>query len=375
MDTSKDLVALLKNLSEGIDKNHFSNYNESQVSQQFVIPILEKLGWNIKNAKEVYPEFEIGDGKRVDYALFNDENNNKKPKVIIEVKRINADLDNAVEQLRNYANIIEDEQEDPFVCVATNGINWRIYVYNPKNNSEIDLFLEITLDRPNKDYFISFLGKETINNAIDNLKNFRQYNIPNDEMQGHITKAWNSLFVNDFLQREIAKMINQIIFDEKGQTFNEKSILKTDFIKSKLAAIKPDDKDISKSKLSGNIIKIKKLHKSQQKVLVSCGTYKKIYKNHTDAAKDLLGDVIKVYGNEIIEKYIAEREKGKRRTYISKSQKELGDTTDSIWKTNNGEKDAIQWFVNFDLGRKQIKESILEPIFKLINKEVRYYEG
>ena len=39
MDTSKDLVALLKNLSEGIDKNHFSNYNESQVSQQFVIRI------------------------------------------------------------------------------------------------------------------------------------------------------------------------------------------------------------------------------------------------------------------------------------------------------------------------------------------------
>lgn len=374
MDTSKDLVALLKNLSEGINKNDFDDYNESQVSQQFVIPILEKLGWNIKNAKEVYPEFEVGEGKRIDYALFNDENNNKKPKVIIEVKRINADLDNAVEQLRNYANIIDDEQEDAFVCVATNGINWRIYVYNLQKNSEIDLFLEITLDRPNKDYFIRFLGKETINNAIDNLTNFRQYNIPIDEMQGHITKAWNSLFINDFLQRKIAKMINQIIFDEKGQTFNEDTTI-DDFIKSKLAAIKPDDKDISKSKLSGNIIKIKKLHKSQQKVLVSCGTYKKIYKNHTDAAKDLLGDVIKVYGNEIIEKYIAEREKGKRRTYISKSQKELGDTTDSIWKTNNGEKDAIQWFVNFDLGRKQIKESILEPIFKLINKEVRYYEG
>ena len=42
MDTSKDLVALLKNLSEGINKNDFDDYNESQVSQQFVIPILEK---------------------------------------------------------------------------------------------------------------------------------------------------------------------------------------------------------------------------------------------------------------------------------------------------------------------------------------------
>lgn len=45
--------------------------NESQVSQQFVIPILEKLGWDIKNAKEVYPQFETGDGKRVDYVLLS----------------------------------------------------------------------------------------------------------------------------------------------------------------------------------------------------------------------------------------------------------------------------------------------------------------
>ena len=76
MDTSKDLVALLKNLSEGIDKNDFDDYNESQVSQQFVIPILEKLGWDIKNAKEVYPQFEVGDGKRVDYVLLS----NGRPK-------------------------------------------------------------------------------------------------------------------------------------------------------------------------------------------------------------------------------------------------------------------------------------------------------
>ena len=370
MDTSKDLVALLKNLSEGINKNDFDDYNESQVSQQFVIPILEKLGWNIKNAKEVYPEFEVGEGKRIDYALFNDENNNKKPKVIIEVKRINADLDNAVEQLRNYANIIDDEQEDAFVCVATNGINWRIYVYNPKNNSEIDLFLEITLDRPNKDYFISFLGKETINNAIDNLKNFRQYNIPNDEMQGHITKAWNSLFVNDFLQREIAKMINQIIFDEKGQTFNEKSILKTDFIKSKLAAIKPDDMDISKSLFSGNVIKIKKPHKSQQKVLVSCGiAYQKTYKTNKDAVIDLLEYVIKNDNRILEDYYISSDNYGNKHQYISKSKEEMTN------KSYPHSLDKGKWWINLKLSNEQIVRYILKPVFKLMGKEVRYYEG
>ena len=192
-------------------------------------------------------------------------------------------------------------------------------------------------------------------------------------MQGHITKAWNSLFVNDFLQREIAKMINQIIFDEKGQTFDEESIIDTDFIKSKLAAIKPDDMDISKSLFCGNIIKIKKLHKSQQKVLVSCGiAYQKTYKNYKAAAKDLLEDVIKVYGDEIIEKYILSDKKEK--THISKDEEHLVSIR-RIEEINNSNKNSTQWLVNFDLSIYHIEKFILKPIFKLIDKEVRYYEG
>ena len=109
---------------------------------------MEKLGWNIKNAKEVYPEFEVGDGKRVDYALFNDENDNKKPKVIIEVKRINADLDNAVEeQILTYARLIDDKNNsNPFICFATNGGRWKVYAYDP-DKYNIDFFEEISIDK------------------------------------------------------------------------------------------------------------------------------------------------------------------------------------------------------------------------------------
>ncbi len=372
MDTSKDLVTLLKNLSEGIDKNDFDDYNESQVSQQFVIPILEKLGWNIKNAKEVYPEFEVGEGKRADFVL----QINKKPKVIIEVKKFNTDLDDAVEkQILTYARLIDDENNsNPFICFATNGGRWKVYAYNPYKYN-IDFFEEISIDKLNKSTnkkFSLYLGKNEIDKSLKNLEENKGKDIDKTESESQIEKTWNSLFFDNFIHKEIAKIINKRITDNEGYSLDNDFI--ASLIQDKLTPIKPKDEDIKyQSKFKGSKILIKKL--LGNKVSVSCGMYKERYKSYTEAAKDLLEDVIKTYGDEIIEKYIAEREKGKRTTYISKSQKELGETTDSIWKTNNGKKDAIQWFVNFDLGRKQIKESILEPIFKLIDKEVRYYEG
>lgn len=374
MDTSKDLVALLKNLSEGINKNDFDDYNESQVSQQFVIPILEKLGWNIKNAKEVYPQFETGDGKRVDYVLLS----NGQPKVIIEVKNISTDLDDAVEkQILTYARLIDDENNSsPFICFATNGGRWKVYAYDP-DKYNIDFFEEISIDKLNKSTnkkFSLYLGKGEIDKSLDNLKKNKGEDIDKTESESQIEKTWNSLFFDNFIHKEIAKIVNKRITDNEGYSLDNDFI--ASLIQNKLNPIKPKDEDIKyQSKFKGSNILIKKL--LGNKVSVSCGMYKEKYKSYTAAAKDLLEDVIKVYGDEIIEKYIAEREKDKKKrtTYISKSQKELGDTTDSIWKINNGKKDAIQWFVNFDLGRKQIKESILEPILKLINKEVRYYEG
>lgn len=373
MDTSKDLVALLKNLSEGINKNDFDDYNESQVSQQFVIPILEKLGWNIKNAKEVYPEFEVGDGKRVDYALFNDENNNKKPKVIIEVKKFNTDLDNAVEkQILTYARLIDDENNsNPFICFTTNGGRWKVYAYN-SDKYNIDFFEEISIDKLNKSTnkkFSLYLGRDGIDKSWEDIKDNKNKYIDNNESQCKFEETWNSLFFDNFIHKEIAKIINKRITDNEGYSLDNDFI--AGLIQNKLTPIKPKDEDIKyQSKFKGSKILIKKL--LGNKVSVSCGMYKERYKNYTKAAKDLLEDVIKTYGDEIIEEYILSDKKEK--THISKDEEHLVSIR-RIEKINNSYKNSTLWFVNFDLGREHIEKFILKPIFKLIDKEVEYYEG
>lgn len=366
MDTSKDLVALLKNLSEGINKNDFDDYNESQVSQQFVIPILEKLGWNIKNAKEVYPEFEVGEGKRADFVL----QINKKTKVIIEVKKFNTDLDDAVEkQILTYARLIDDENNSsPFICFATNGGRWKVYAYDP-DKYNIDFFEEISIDKLNKSTnkkFSLYLGKGEIDKSLDNLKKNKGKDIDKTESESQIEETWNSLFFDNLIHKEIAKIINKRITDNEGYSLDNDFI--ASLIQNKLNPIKPKDEDIKyQSKFKGSKILIKKL--LGNKVSVSCGMYKERYKNNTKAVIDLLEDVIKTNSN-ILEEYYKSNDNRKRtHIYISKSKDEMTDQKHLI-KINNG-----QWWVNLHLGNKYVVDYILKPVFKLMGKEVRYYEG
>lgn len=366
MDTSKDLVTLLKNLSEGIDKNDFDDYNESQVSQQFVIPILEKLGWNIKNAKEVYPEFEVGEGKRADFVL----QINKKPKVIIEVKKFNTDLDDAVEkQILTYARLVDDENNsNPFICFATNGGRWKVYAYNPYKYN-IDFFEEISIDKLNKSTnkkFSFYLGRDGIDKSWEDIKDNKNKYIDNNDSQCKFEETWNSLFFDNFIHKEIAKIINKRITDNEGYSLDNNFI--AGLIQDKLTPIKPKDEDIKyQSKFKGSKILIKKL--LGNKVSVSCGMYKERYKNNTKAVIDLLEDVIKTNSN-ILEEYYKSNDNRKRtHIYISKSKDEMTDQKHLI-EINNG-----QWWVNLHLGNKYVVDYILKPVFKLMGKEVRYYEG
>ena len=214
----------MKNLSEGIDKNDFDDYNESQLSQQFVLPILQELGWDTKNAQEVYPQFETGESKRADFVL----QINKKPKVIIEVKKFNTDLDDAVEkQILTYARLIDDENNsNPFICFATNGGRWKVYAYNP-DKYNIDFFEEISIDKLNKSTnkkFSLYLGKNEIDKSLKNLEKNKGKDIDKTERESQIEKAWNSLFFDNFIHKEIAKIINKRITDNEGYSLDNNFI-------------------------------------------------------------------------------------------------------------------------------------------------------
>ena len=96
-------------------------------------PIIRGLGWNTSDPKECHPEYprSYQNGRRVDYALFGTPdvqaigNNSVPPDVIIESKPLRAELDEAVPQLRRYAQTSPRMQSG--VAVLTSGDLWGIY--------------------------------------------------------------------------------------------------------------------------------------------------------------------------------------------------------------------------------------------------------
>ncbi len=80
-----------------------SYQNEEHVRLSLVARVLDKLGWNIWDPKEVNSEYvavRTEDNTKVDLALFSSRN----PAVFIEVKAHNKilDLKKTEQQLRNY---------------------------------------------------------------------------------------------------------------------------------------------------------------------------------------------------------------------------------------------------------------------------------
>lgn len=154
--------------------------NEEHIRLGVVCRLLEKLGWDIWNPKEVFTEFQAirrEDASRVDVALFMPPQL-LRPAVFIEVKapgRLLPNLDAAEIQLRDYNR---DNQSD--ISILTDGQHWRFYLSNAPGvfehrcfeavdllNQAVDLEdTELALD--------AFLSKQAIQSgvAVDDAKKY-----------------------------------------------------------------------------------------------------------------------------------------------------------------------------------------------------------
>ena len=110
-----NLITKLKQLRE-TDPSTFKD--EAATKLGIILPILQILGWDVFNTKEVTPEYSFGSG-RVDFALCLEE----KPKVFIEVKKVEEELFAHQEQLIFYAF-----HEGVPSAILTNGYIWEFYL-------------------------------------------------------------------------------------------------------------------------------------------------------------------------------------------------------------------------------------------------------
>lgn len=101
-------------------------------------PILEALGWNVRDPDEVLLEYPTIDGKSVDYALMI----NRKPVLLVEAKPLDDAIDvKAITQVVGYA-----ANNGIMWCVLTNGVKWRIYRSMEQCAAPEKLMYEVSID-------------------------------------------------------------------------------------------------------------------------------------------------------------------------------------------------------------------------------------
>lgn len=102
-------------------------------------PLLEALGWDVRDPDEVELEYPTVDGKSVDYAL----KLNKNPALLVEAKPLGDPLEDvkAITQVVGYA-----ANNGIVWCILTNGILWRVYRSVEKCPAPEKLMFEVNID-------------------------------------------------------------------------------------------------------------------------------------------------------------------------------------------------------------------------------------
>lgn len=147
--------------------------NEEDTKQAMVIPVLNKLGYDIGFNTKIRYEYHVndeGNGKKVDIALpINDDGIDPEfvPKVFVEVKPVRTWIEDYYIQLEDYL------ESTPYIVlgVITNGFKYHFF----HTNFELDSlpFFTINFAWPVEDYemntFTKLLGKESSSEEIEQL--------------------------------------------------------------------------------------------------------------------------------------------------------------------------------------------------------------
>ncbi len=184
---NEKLLNLIKELQSS---RKLETYSEEATKQAVVLKILAALGWDPFEPEEVYPEYSIRNGGRVDYSLrYNGIN-----KVFIEVKKISEDLERHQEQLLNYSF-----HEGVKLAILTNGISWWFYLPLREGSWEQRKFYTIEIYEQDAESiaenFEKFLSKENVisGKTIEFAENVYKSKQKKSLIERTLPKAWEKI--------------------------------------------------------------------------------------------------------------------------------------------------------------------------------------
>ncbi len=174
-----------------------STYDEATTKQIIIIRILNILGWNIFDIKEIQPEYPVdpqNSNEKVDYALARDTDN----MVFVEAKAVNVDLENWEEKFCSYCF-----KNNVVLGILTNGISWWFYLPRAKGSWYERKFYSINLVQQDTDIivskFIDFLSKQNVTNGKSEENARRTYESKQKKqiIKKSLPQAWNTLISSE----------------------------------------------------------------------------------------------------------------------------------------------------------------------------------
>jgi len=133
------IISCIESLRMKLDRHLKGDLKEYPTRIIFIDPLLQALGWDVRNPNEAELEYPTIDGKSVDYAL----KINRKPVLFIEAKSLNDPLTDvkSITQVVSYAVNAGVEW-----CILTNGVTYKVYRSTEKAEAPDKLLFEISLD-------------------------------------------------------------------------------------------------------------------------------------------------------------------------------------------------------------------------------------
>ncbi len=191
-----------------------SAYEEATTKQIIITRILNILGWNIFDIKDIQPEYPVdpqNSNEKVDYALARDTDN----MVFVEAKGVSIDLEDWEEKFCNYCF-----KNNVVIGVLTNGISWWFYLPRAKGSWYERKFYSINLIEQDVDTivskFIDFLTKQNVTNgkAEENAKKTYESKQKNEIIKKSLPQAWNKLISSE--DESFIDLLNNILEKVSG---------------------------------------------------------------------------------------------------------------------------------------------------------------
>ena len=150
-----NLTRQFKNIKNLKKTGELYEFNEAELTEEFILPIILSLGWDKKLHILEFVHCAVG---IMDMVL----NNNHRYKVILEAKRADQELENHKEQLYKYMAINKNVK----LGILTNGHEWEFYLPRYYNYWRMKKFLEIDIGnsslKQSKLNFIEYLYIDNI---------------------------------------------------------------------------------------------------------------------------------------------------------------------------------------------------------------------